>query len=282
MVVPCSACHCRSVRHRGLLLVLFIALSSTACAGNRAYLDWRPGLSEADFEGLFEISLEEFDGFSEEAADNVVFDRSRGVARPDASTAMASLGEAVAATTGSDPRGYAIVSLGGDGSVSLFGDRGHNYSGAVDWLAITPDSRHAALLSGTKLAVAIDGASTGIDLGSLLGGSVGGYQVGMLVRDEELTVYVLPELGGVVTASEPGYLLAVEHHPGGREPWVISVARVAPGWRSSSFKGEQGTQAVDHAGQLSLRSHDLADVLVGPGRFVAESIGEALVEPDAT
>jgi hypothetical protein len=140
---------------------------------------------------------------------------------------MAELGELLAATADPDPRGYAIVELGGDGRVSLKGDRDSTYSGAVDWFAVTPDRRHAALLSESKLAVVIDGASTGIELGSLLGAGAGGYQMMMIVRDEELTVFAMPELGGVVTANDPGYLFAFIHDPGSRSPWQVSVARVA-------------------------------------------------------
>ncbi len=226
MVIAGAACHCRSVRHRAVLLAFVLALFGSACAGNRAYLDWRPGLSELDFEGLFEISFDEFDEFAEEAAANASFDRFHGVAEADASAQMAELGEALAGSADLDPRGYAIETLGGDGNVSLTGDRGRTYSGAVDWFAITPDRRHAALISGTKLAVAIDGASTGIDIASLVAGSLGGYQVMMLMRDDELSVFTLPELGGVVTANEPGYLFSFRHHPGARQPWDVSVARV--------------------------------------------------------
>lgn len=198
----------------------------SACAGSRAYLDWRPGLTEVDFDGLYEISLDELDGFAVEAAANASFDRFRGEARADASTVMAELGEVLAATADADPRGYAILELDGDGRVSLAGDRKQTYSGSVDWFAITPDRKYAALLSESKLAVAIDGASTGIELGSLIGSGLAGYRVMMLVRDAELTLFALPELGGVVAANEAGYLFAFRHQPGAREPWQISVARV--------------------------------------------------------
>ncbi len=208
------------------LVVLALALFGSACAGNQAYLDWRPGLTELDFEGLYEISLDEFDGFAREAEANAVFDRTRGPAQADAGARMAALGEAVAAAASPDPRGFAIASLTGDGSVELTDERGAAQRGAVDWLAITPDGRHAALVSGTKLAVAIDGASTGVELGSLLGASLGGTRLMMLVRDEELTVFALPELGGAVSANEPGYLLSFRSRPGAREPWEIGVARV--------------------------------------------------------
>src|SRR5690606_9339458 len=172
------------------------------------------------------ISLDEFETFSAEAADNIGFDRYHGESDPEASAAMAELGEELAATGDPDPRGYAILELGGDGRVGMIGARGQTLSGTVDWFAITPDRRHAALLSKATLAVVIDGASTGIDLGSLIGSALAGHHVTMIVRDQELTVFVLPELGGVVTANEPGYLFALRHQPGKREAWSVSVARV--------------------------------------------------------
>ncbi|MFO7564357.1 MAG: hypothetical protein R6X02_17045 [Enhygromyxa sp.] len=208
------------------ILILALSWFCWACAGNQAYLDWRPGLTELDFEGLYEISLDEFDRFAAEAAANASFDRFHGESRADASAAMAELGEELAGREGADPRGHAIVELGGDGRVSLTAERGRLVSGTVDWFAITPDRRHAALLTKTKLAVAIDGASTGIDVGSLTGTGLAGHRIMMIVRDSELTVFALPEFGGVVSANEPGYLFAFRHHPGKREPWEISVARV--------------------------------------------------------
>ncbi|HVI04401.1 MAG TPA: hypothetical protein VM869_37195, partial [Enhygromyxa sp.] len=59
-----------------------------------------------------------------------------------------------------------------------------------------------------------------------IGNELAGHRVMMLVRDGELTVFALPELGGAVTANEPGYLFSFRHQPGAREPWQISVARV--------------------------------------------------------
>jgi hypothetical protein len=201
-------------------------LLGSACAGNRAYLDWRPGLTEMNFEGLFELSMAEFDGYSTDAEANRSFDRHHGQASPDASAAMAEVG-ATLVQADQDQRGYAILELGGDGNVSMLGDHGNRYDGAVDWFAITPDHKSAALLSGTKLGVVIDGASTGIDIASLVGGSLGGYQVMMIVHDGELTVFTLPELGGVVTADEPGFVFSFRRRADAREPWDVSVARVA-------------------------------------------------------
>ncbi|HVI02279.1 MAG TPA: hypothetical protein VM869_26380, partial [Enhygromyxa sp.] len=157
------------MERRASVLLVAVWLFVAACAGNRAYLDWRPGLTELDFDGVYEISLDEFDGFAAEAADNASFDRFRGEARSDASTTMASLGEALAAAGDADPRGRAILELGGDGRVRLSGDRGQSYTGSVDWFAITPDREYAALLSESTLAVAIGGATTGIEIGTLIG-----------------------------------------------------------------------------------------------------------------
>ncbi|MFO7568042.1 MAG: hypothetical protein R6X02_35700 [Enhygromyxa sp.] len=215
------------MRRLALTLGLAVLLLAPACAGNRAYLDWRPGLSEIDFEGLFEISIDEYQTYADEAASNVSFERRTGPPSPEAAAAMAELGERIALSSNADPRGYAIAALGGDGSVTLTGDRGQAHTGSVDWFATSSDRRWAALLTGTKLAVAVDGASTGIDVGSLLGaGRVGGYKLIMLPRDGELSVFALPELGGSVSANEPGYLFSFRYQPGAREAWDISVARV--------------------------------------------------------
>lgn len=231
MVRAGLTCDPRSVRGRastlGLAVLLwFGALLLPACAGNRAYLDWRPGLSEIDFEGKFEISLDEYQGFTDEAAANLRFDRIRGGGLAEAGAAMAAVGEGLAASPSLDPRGYAIAELSGDGSVTLTGARGQLHTGTVEWFSSTPDRKRAALVSGTRLAVAVDGASTGIDLGSLLGAGLGGYHTMMLARGEELSVFVLPELGGAVTANATGYLFSFRYNPGAREPWAISVARV--------------------------------------------------------
>ena len=201
------------------LLTLTLALGASGCAGNRAYLDWRPGLSEIDFDGLFEISLAELDGFAAEASANLSGGGERG---------RAELGEALAGSRSLDPRGYGVIELAADGQIVLQGDRGGHYTGTVDWFALTPDRQHLALLSGSKLAVVGGGASTGIDVGSLIGGAAAssGYALSLVVRDGELTVFALPQFGGVVAANEPGYLFAFRHQPGAREPWDVSVARV--------------------------------------------------------
>jgi hypothetical protein len=212
-----------------LLAALLLAGSALACAGAQAYVDWRPGLSAADFDGTFEIDLDEYERFADTGEPNTLFDRHHGVSSSEAAAAMKAVGERLAGAPG-DPRGYSILALEGapdGGSVRFRDDGGRELSGTVDWFAATPDRRWAALLSDTKLAVAIDGASTGVDLGSLLGGAVRGYRFMMLVEGEELTVFALPEMGGAVTAYEAGYVLSFRHREGARRPWEISVARVS-------------------------------------------------------
>lgn len=205
---------------------MFLAAAPAGCSGTRAYVDWRPGLSAVDFDGTFEIGLDEYDGFAERGEPLTLFDRRMGESRPAAATAMTEVGRSLDRAT-TDAQGYALLGLDGEGRAQLRDERGGELSGTVDWFAATADRRWAALLSDTKLAVVIDGASTGIDLGSLLAGSPSSYLFMMLVDGDELTVFALPEVGGVVTAFEPGYILAFRHQPGAREPWPISVARVA-------------------------------------------------------
>jgi hypothetical protein len=198
---------------------------SLGCGGSQAYVDWRPGLSAVDFDGSFEIPLDEFERFADEAEPHTLLDRRHDHAQAEAAPAMAELGERLAGGR-VDPRGYAIVELGGDGKVRLLDDRSREIDGTVDWFAITADRQWAALLSGDKLAVVIGQASAGVDLGTLLGGA-DGHQFMMLVDDDELTVFALPEVGGAVAANETGFVLSFRHEAGGREPWDITVARVA-------------------------------------------------------
>jgi hypothetical protein len=208
---------------------MFILLTSAplGCAGSQAYVQWRPGLSAMDFDGTFEISLDEFEGYAEQAQDHTLFDRYHGESRSTAATAMAELGSRLGAGSVVDPRGYSIVSLSEDGSVGLQGDGGKVLSGPVDWFATTPDRNAAALLSGTKLAVAIGQASAGVDVGSLLGTGLGGYRFMMLVDAGELSVFALPQMGGIVNANEPGFLFSFRHLPGARDRWDITVAQVS-------------------------------------------------------
>jgi hypothetical protein len=208
------------------LLALGLLLgSSFGCSSSQAYIDWRPGLSAVDFDGSFEIALDEYERFADTAEPHTLFDRRHGDAQPGAAPAMAQLGEQLAAGR-VDPRGYAIVGLSGDGKVRLLDDHAAELEGVVDWFATTPDRYWAALLSGDKLSVVIGQASAGIDLGSLLGGAQGHHFM-MLVDGDELTVFVLPEIGGAVAANETGFVLSFRHQPGGREPWDITVARVS-------------------------------------------------------
>jgi hypothetical protein len=214
----------RRVRPCFLALGLLVA-SLLGCAGSQAYVDWRPGLSAADFDGSFEIPLDEYERFADQAEPHTLLDRQRGDGQAEAAAAMAELGGRLASGP-VDPRGYAIVSLGGDGKVRLLDDREQHLDGTVDWFAITPDRQWAALLSGDKLAVVIGQASAGVDLGSLLGGA-DGHHFMMMVDGDELTVFALPEIGNAVAANETGFVLSFRHQSGGREPWDITVARVA-------------------------------------------------------
>jgi hypothetical protein len=208
---------------------MFVLLTSAplGCAGSQAYVAWRPGLTAMDFDGTFELSLDEFEGYAEQAQGHTLFDRDHGETRSTAATAMAELGSRLSAGSVVDPRGYSIVSLTDDGTVGLQGDRGQVLSGPVDWFAATPDRSAAALLSGTKLAVAIGPASAGVDVGSLLGTGLGGYRFMMLFDEAELSVFALPEIGGIVNANEPGFLFSFRHLPSARDRWDITVAQVS-------------------------------------------------------
>lgn len=214
---------------RLLLLALLAApLTASACAGSHAYVEWRPGLTLGDFDGLFELSRAEYEAFAVEAKPNTHFDRYHGVSQPEASAAMTELGERLSRTEATpDPRGWSIVGLKGDGTVTLLDARARQLPMTVDWFAVTADRQGAAVIAGSKLSVVLGSASTGIDLGSLLGTALGGYEFLLLVDGAELTVFALPEIGGVVTDNEPGFVLSFRHHPGAREEWEITAARVS-------------------------------------------------------
>ena len=208
-------------------LACALALASLGCAGSQAYVDWRPGLRAMDFDGAFEIPLDEYEALADEGEPNTLFDRYRGESKPEASAAMGEVGARLAEGV-VDPRGYSMLRLGGDGQLGLRGAGDRELSGAVEWFAATPSREFVAALSGTKLAVAIGPASAGVDLDSLLEAGAGGYAYMMVIVDgAELSVFALPAIGGVVNANEPGYLLSFRHQAGAREPWDITVARVA-------------------------------------------------------
>lgn len=213
-----------SVLRRASLLLLALTMS-LACGGPRAYVDWRPGLSAIDFDGSFELGLDEYEGYAESSGPLTLLDRTRGLASDDASATMRELGDRVAAGV-QDAYGYALVGLDADGKLELLDDRDLRIHGELEWLAVTPDHQWAALRSGTKLAVVIGQASAGVDLGTLLGGD-DGYRFSMLAESDELTVFALPEIGGVVSANEPGYLISFRHQAGARTAWDITVARVS-------------------------------------------------------
>ncbi|MCA9698884.1 MAG: hypothetical protein KC431_15275, partial [Myxococcales bacterium] len=201
-------------------------LSGGACAGSQAHLEWRPGLSAGDFDGLFELSRDDYLGFSEQAEPNTVIDRRRGTAWADASVVMARIGASLDGSL-ADAHGHALVSLSETGAVGLSGGKdGGTISGEVDWLATINNGEVVALLSGNKLAVVHGGASTGIDLGSLLGSGAAGHRLMLLMKDGELTVFALPEIGGAIAANEPGYVFSFSYRPGTKQGWDISVARV--------------------------------------------------------
>lgn len=205
--------------------VWMLALLLAGCGSAQAYIDWRPGLRAADFDGSFEIALDEYERFADQAEPHTLFDRRRGHAQPEAASSMADVGTRLSGAL-ENPLGYAIVYLGGDGAVRLLDDQSRELAGVVDWFATTPDRQWAALLSGDKLAVVIGNASAGIDLGSLLGGTEGHHFM-MLVDGDELTVFALPEVGGAVAANEIGFVLSFRYDAGAREPWDVTAARVS-------------------------------------------------------
>jgi len=211
------------------VLLGLLALAGPACApAHQGYIEWRPGLSPSDFDGTFEISLDEYERFDDEGEAYLVLDRRRGAARPDAGDHLAALGQAVEAAGGVDSYGLALRSLDREGKVVVAEPHESDPPVTpVDWFARSADGRFAALLTGSTLAVYIDGASAGIDLGRLLGAGADGYHLAMSVGEDELTVFALPEIGGAVTAFEAGYLVSFRYEPGAREVWDVTVARIS-------------------------------------------------------
>jgi hypothetical protein len=211
---------------RRIALVHALLLSLTlACGGPRAYVDWRPGLGPIDFDGVFELSLDEYEGYADRSEPHTLFDVARSITRPEAATTLTALGDRLGAGV-QEPYGWALLHVEGDGRAKLLDDGARELAVQTEWFAITPDGQRAALRSGTKLAVVFGQASAGIELGSLLG-EAAGWHFMMMAEGDELTVFALPEVGGVVTANEPGYLFSFRHHPGARKPWDITVARVS-------------------------------------------------------
>ena len=207
-------------------LACALLLLTSACASGRAYVDYRPGLSAADFDARFELSVADYEDYADRAIANTMLDRYRGEARPEAASAMQAVGAGLRPDA-IDRGDYGIVDLGAEGTVTLRFGRIGTLAVPVDWFATTEDRSWAAVRSGDKLAVSVAGASTGIDLGSLLGESPGLFRMLMLIEGDELTVFALPELAGAVTADESGFVFSFRHTPGARRSWAISVAKVA-------------------------------------------------------
>ncbi|MFV8754105.1 hypothetical protein ACNOYE_26465 [Nannocystaceae bacterium ST9] len=209
------------------LALALALLTSTACANNQAHLDWRPGLSAIDFNGLYELGFDEYREFRERGAANLLFDRWHGVGEPEASPAMQAIGERLRGASVGTPQELALVDLSSAGLASFVDARGRQSQAEVEWFAATPDREYAAMLAGPKLAVVIGGSSIGIDAGSLLGPGLGGWQFTMLVVGDELTLFALPELGGAAAPDEPGYVFEFGVAPQASRPWQVSVGRVS-------------------------------------------------------
>jgi len=75
--------------------------------------------------------------------------------------------------------------------------------------------------------------------------------------------------------------------------WRLSFRRARPsaaflevllglsGFTSGSFMDQYRLESAHHTGELTLGTHDLADVLVRRGRLLAQALGQAMVEPDS-
>lgn len=213
------------MRRLALLLAL---LGPLACATNQAHLEWRPGLSAIDFNGLYELGFDEYREHREQGEANLLFDRWHGVAASEASPAMAAIGERLRGQATRASQDQIVGDLSSGGRVTLVDARGEPNEADLDYFAASPDRRHAALVAGSTLAVVIDRASIAIDVGSLLGPSLAGWQVTMRVTGEtEITVFALPELGGAPAPDEPGYVFEFGVAPQASRPWDIGVGRIS-------------------------------------------------------
>ena len=235
-----SSCHGLSVRSSlrlaplcltcTLLGLSLVAVGGLGCApAHQGYIEWRPGLSPSDFNGTFEITLDEYERFDSEGEGFAVLDRSRGQTRSDASAQLVALGESLSPSV--YDHSFALRGVSGEGQavVAEAFEAESAPTTQIDWLARSAEGRHAALISGSTLAVVVDGASAAVDLGRLLGADAGdsGHHFVMNVSEDELTVFALPEIGGAVTAFETGYLVSFRFRPGAREAWDITVARIS-------------------------------------------------------
>ncbi|EDM78252.1 hypothetical protein PPSIR1_08706 [Plesiocystis pacifica SIR-1] len=202
------------------------ASSLTGCRTTQAYVDWRPGLSAADFDGIYEISRADYQGYADAAEPNTYYDRFRGESHEQFGAAVAELDARLTSERASpDTRGYAVMGLSPD-AVTLLEAGGEPRQAPIDWFAVTGDRDKALLVSGSKVMAVVGGASTGIDAGGVLGPGQGNYRFMLLDNEGELTLFALPELGGAITANEPGWVFAFVPTPGGKKAWDISVGRV--------------------------------------------------------
>lgn len=214
-------------RIRSLALAcLATALLAGACASNQAYVEWRPGLSAIDFSGLYEFGFDEYREHREAGAPNLLFDRFHGVNESDASSAMAELGARLQDSSALRAQTFALAGLSSGGRATFVDTAGKARELELDYFAATPDRRQAAMVAGSLLAVVVGEASIGVELGSLLGPSLSGWQLTTIASSpSEVTVFVLPELGGSVAPDEPGYVL--EFGLGSKEGrWQIGVGRI--------------------------------------------------------
>ncbi len=218
------------LRSRALACLVAATLLTGACASNQAYVEWRPGLSTIDFNGLYEFGFDEYREHREAGAPNLLFDRFHGISEADASRAMEDVGARVQGSSAVQAQTFALAGLSSGGRATFVDTAGHARELELDYFAATPDRRHAALASGSLLAVVIDRASIGIELGALLGPDLGGWQLTTIATSaSEVTVFVLPELGGAVAPDEPGYVLEFGLGSGSGSKasrWQIGVGRI--------------------------------------------------------
>jgi hypothetical protein len=98
-----------------MLLALVTALSSAACMSRRGYLDWQPGLTAGDFQGVFRLSLRHYERVASEAFADHSFDEHAAVewqaSSPDRRYAALIHGPTLAATIDSGSTRIDVGSL---------------------------------------------------------------------------------------------------------------------------------------------------------------------------